>query len=53
MKTETHPFDGVGDNSVFQTKLDLREETLKKGLLALRRKHQKSLIPTTSNKNES
>ena len=31
MKTETHPFDGVGDNSVFQTKLDLREETLKKG----------------------
>ena len=29
MKTETHPFDGVGDNSVFQTKLDLREETLK------------------------
>ena len=30
MKTETHPFDGVGDNSVFQTKLDLREETLKR-----------------------
>ena len=53
MKTETHPFNGVGDNSVFQTKLDLHEETLKKVLLALRRKHQKSLMPTTSNKDES
>ncbi len=38
MKTETHPFDGIGDTSVCQTKLDLREKTLKKGLLALRRK---------------
>ena len=40
MKTEAHPFDGVGDNSAFQTKLDLREQTLKKGLLALRRKQK-------------
>ena len=38
IKTETHPFDGIGDTSVFQTKLDLRGETLKKCLLALRRK---------------
>ena len=52
MKTETHPFNGVGDNPVFQTKLDLHEETLKV-LLALRRKHQKLLMPPTSNKNES
>ena len=46
MKTETYLFDGVGGLSVFQTKSDLREETLKNDLLALLRKHQKSLMPT-------
>ena len=53
MKTETYPFDGVDDNSVFQKKLDLREETLNKSLFAILHKHQNSLMPTTSNENES
>ena len=55
MKTETHPFDGVGDNSQFSNKIENRESNPKlyKWVeVALRRKHQKSLIPTTSNKNE-
>ena len=48
MKTEAHPFDGVGENKIGSARGDS-----KKDLLALRRKHQKLLMPTTSNKNES